>query len=240
MYKLHTKMSFNSIEEYFAQFPDDIQEINVSIQTPYLPNLSRFYNLRVLHCSNNQLTHLPNLPSTLKCLNCSNNKLKHLPTLPFTLTYLCCNKNQLTQLPTLPSTLTDLYCSYNQLTQLPTLPSTLRELFCNFNQLTQLPPLPSTLTCLNFHNNLLPFDNEKNVIYLNEYVIQMRNKINIMIRFKELFYTLKYKSKFRDWLWVHIREPKIRNKYHPDNLIKLLEDRENLTLDELDEFNDNW
>jgi hypothetical protein len=93
---------------------------------------------------------------------------------------------------------------------------------------------------LNFHNNLLPFDNEKNVIYLNEYVIQMRNKINIMIRFKELFYTLKYKNKFRHWLWVHIREPKIRNKYHPDNLIKLLEDRENLTLDELDEFNDNW
>jgi hypothetical protein len=68
----------------------------------------------------------------------------------------------------------------------------------------------------------------------------MRNKTNIIIRFKELFYTLKYKKHFRDLLWVHIREPKIRNKYHPDNLIKMLEDRENLTLDELDELDANW
>jgi hypothetical protein len=89
-------------------------------------------------------------------------------------------------------------------------------------------------------DNLLPFDQEKNMTNMIEYIIQMRNKTNIMIRFKELVYTLKYKSKFRNLLWVHIREPKIRNKYHPDNLIKLLEDRENLTLDELDEFNDNW
>jgi hypothetical protein len=233
-------MNFNSIEEYFAQFPDDIQEINVSIQTPYLPDLSRFYKLKDLVCSNNQLTQLPPLPPTLYYLNCKNNQLTQLPTLPSTLTILFCSDNQLTQLPNLPSTLQRLFCSYNQLTQLPTLPLTLTELFCNFNQLTLLPTLPSTLTCLNFHNNLLPFDNEKNVIYFNEYVIQIRNKTNIIIRFKELFYTLKYKSKFRNWLWVHIREPKIRNKYHPDNLIKLLEDRENLTLDELDVFNDNW
>jgi hypothetical protein len=114
---------------------------------------------------------------------------------------------------------------------------------CNHNQLTQLPPLPSTLQYLVCEHNLLPFDHEENMINMInmiEYIIQMRNKINIMIRFKELFYTLKYKSKFRNLLWVHIREPKIRNKYHPDNLIKLLEDRENLTLDELDEFNNNW
>jgi hypothetical protein len=90
------------------------------------------------------------------------------------------------------------------------------------------------------NHNLLPFDQEKNMTNMIEYIIQMRNETNIMIRFKELFYALKYKSKFRNWLWVHIREPKIRNKYHPDNLIKLLEDRENLTLDELDVFNDNW
>jgi hypothetical protein len=126
------------------------------------------------------------------------------------------------------------------LTQLPPLPPTLTELVCYKNQLTQLPPLPSTLTYLDCRDNLLPFDHEQNMTNMIEYIIQMRNETNIMIRFKELFYTLKYKSKFRNWLWVHIREPKIRNKYHPDNLIKLLEDREHLTLDELDEFNDNW
>jgi hypothetical protein len=146
----------------------------------------------------------------------------------------------LTQLPTLPSTLTELVCYKNQLTQLPPLPSTLQYLDCKHNKLTQLPPLPLTLIHLDCKHNLLPFVNKNNVTNMIEYIIQMRNKTNVMIRFKELVYTLKYKSKFRNLLWVHIREPKIRNKYHPDNLIKLLECRENLTLDELDEFNNNW
>ena len=75
---------------------------------------------------------------------------------------------------------------------------------------------------------------------MTKYIIEMRNKNNIIIRFKELFYVLKYKKQFRDLLWVHIREPKIRNKYHPNNLIKMLEDREKLTLDELDKLDDNW
>jgi hypothetical protein len=88
--------------------------------------------------------------------------------------------------------------------------------------------------------NLLPFDHEKNMTNMMKYIIQMRNITNRIIRFKELFYTLKYKKRFRDLLWVRIREPKIRNKYHPDNLIKLLEHRDNLTLDELDELDDNW
>jgi hypothetical protein len=92
---------------------------------------------------------------------------------------------------------------------------------------------------LDCHNNLLPFDHDTNYTKM-EYIIEMTNKTNIFIRFKELFYTLKYKKLFRDWLWVRIREPKIRNKYHPDNLIKLLKDREKLTLDELDELDDNW
>ena len=75
---------------------------------------------------------------------------------------------------------------------------------------------------------------------MEEYIIQMRNKNNIFVRFKELFYALKYKKQFRHWLWVRIREPKIKAKYHPDNLMKLLEGCEEMTLDELDELNENW
>jgi Leucine-rich repeat (LRR) protein len=253
-------MSFNSIEEYFAQFPDDIESIGVLIQTHYLPDLSRFYKLRELQCTDNQLTQLPTLPPTLKYLTCchneltqlptlpptlimlycSNNELTQLPTLPPTLTMLLCCYNQLTQLPTLPPTLTYLYCSNNQLTQLPNLPSTLTKLLCCNNQLTQLPILPPTLIHLDCQNNLLPFDHHIYETNITKYIIEMRNKNNISIRFKELFYALKYKKRFRDLLWVRIREPKIRNKYHPDNLIKLLEDREKLTLDELDELDYNW
>ena len=194
-------MNFNSIEEYFAKFPDDIKSINVSMQTHYLPDLSRFYKLIDLVCSNNQLTQLPTLPPTLINLYCINNRF--------------------TQLPTLPPTLTHLYCSNNELTQLPTLPSTLEFLDCRYN--------------------LLPFDHEiNNINMMMEYIIEMRNKNNIFIRFKELFYAVKYKKQFRHWLWVHIREPKIRIKYHPDNLIIWLEGPENLRLDELDELDNNW
>ena len=258
-------MIFNSIEEYFAQLPDDIEYINVSIQTHYLPDLSRFYKLTELRCIYNQLTQLPTLPPTLQYLSCCCNKLTQLPTLPPTLIKLYCSNNQLTQLPTLPLTLTMLLCCYNQLTQLPTLPSTLTDLLCYNNQLTQLPSLslileylvccnnqlkqlptlPSTLAHLDCRNNLFPFDHAIYYPIYNDtnkmkYIIEMKNKNNIIIRFKELFYALKYKQQFRDWLWVHIREPKIRNKYHPDNLIKWLEDREGLTLDELDKLDDNW
>jgi hypothetical protein len=148
----------------------------------------------------------------------------------------------LTQLPTLPSTLEFLDCTNNQLTQLPTLPPTLKYLLCSNNQLiTQLPTLPSTLEFLDCRYNLLPFDHEiNNINMMMEYIIEMRNKNNIFIRFKELFYAVKYKKQFRHWLWVRIREPKIRIKYHPDNLIKWLEGPENLRLDELDELDDNW
>lgn len=59
-------------------------------------------------------------------------------------------------------------------------------------------------------------------------------------RFRELFYALKYKQQFRDLLWVKVREPKIRAKYHPDNLIKILEGRDDLDIDELDELMQEW
>ena len=61
-----------------------------------------------------------------------------------------------------------------------------------------------------------------------------------MNRFIELFYTLKYKKQFRSWLWERVREPKIREKYHPDNLLRMLEERGEIDLDELDEIMEKW
>ena len=71
-------MSYQSIEEYFAKFPDDIETINVYFDSYYLPDLSRFYKLKNLSCYNNKLVCLPLLPSTLEILWCSNNKLTYL------------------------------------------------------------------------------------------------------------------------------------------------------------------
>jgi hypothetical protein len=37
-----------------------------------------------------------------------------------------------------------------------------------------------------------------------------------------LFWSLKYKQKFRDWLWLRVRLPKIEMLYHPSKLNELL------------------
>jgi len=319
-----SEMSYQNIEEYFTQFPDNVEKINVNFISNYLPDLSRFYKLKILECDTNQLTCLPLLPPTLKELYCYNNKLTWLPLLPPTLKYLNCLNNQLTYLPDLPSTLKQLSCYNNQLTSFPLLPSTLTVLDCHNNQLTSLPPLPSTLkylncsdnqlaylpsvaasttlkeiwcsdnqlTCLPLlpskleilycHNNkltclpLLPsklemlncennqlrylpslpsrlemfkFYNNSFLDYyikdddcmsMKTYNTQLRKEIKIIKKFRELFYTLKYKKKFIDFLWFHVREPKIKNKYHPSNLMKLLEGKEESTLDELDELLEKW
>jgi hypothetical protein len=59
-------------------------------------------------------------------------------------------------------------------------------------------------------------------------------------RFREMFYALKYKQCFRRLLWEKVREPKIRAKYHPDNLANMLEERGELGVDELDALIDQW
>ena len=75
---------------------------------------------------------------------------------------------------------------------------------------------------------------------MDKYITQLRNQINIVNQFRELFYALKYKKQFQYLLWIKIREPKIKNKYHPSNLIAILEGRDEITLDELDDLIDNW
>ena len=60
-------------------------------------------------------------------------------------------------------------------------------------------------------------------------------KIQIINNFLYLYYSLKFKKKFLNLLWVKIREPQIIKKYHPNNLIKKLQEDINL-----DAFLDNW
>ena len=80
----------------FSKYADDVEEIDISGQRlTSLPDLSRFKNLKRFNCSNNQLTHLPSLPSILQRLECSWNQLTHLPLLPSTLQILECYNNQL-------------------------------------------------------------------------------------------------------------------------------------------------
>ena len=63
----------------------------------------------------------------------------------------------------------------------------------------------------------------------------INQKLKILNNFHYLYYSLKFKKQLRDWLWVKIREPKIREKYHHRYLL------ENLHEDvDLDELLNNW
>lgn len=180
--------------------------------------------LQELYCYYNQLTFLPQLNEKLKFLCCDDNQLTSLPPLKNTQILNCCN-NHLTSLQ-LNEKLVYLVCCSNQLTSLH-LNENLITLHCTNNQLTSLHlnEKLKTLYCTN------------NPIYE---IINIRNKciikqLKILNRFCYLYYCLKFKKQFRDWLWVKIREPKIREKYSHNYLIKNLHKNT-----DLDELLDNW
>lgn len=194
-------------------------------------------SLEYLECSYNQLIKLPDLPSKLENLICKDNQLSELPPLPESLLVLDCDNNYLIVLPELPSKLKTLSCGSNRLKHLPELPSTLNYLECWINELTRLPLIPRTLTFLVCGCNLLP------EWYEQEWETDIKvyvNKIITIQKFINLFYILKYKTQFRHWLWAKVREPKIKAKYHPDNLIKMLEENGEMEIDELDEMMEQW
>jgi len=218
-------------------------------QIEILPQLPK--RLESLFCNNNQLTILPPLPESLLLLCCDCNKLKTIPPLSENLETLWCCGNRLQSLPHLPEKMSGLFCKDNQLKILPQLPKNLERLFCNNNQLTTLPHLPENLNSLFCSDNCLgylPIINKKiisfwygwcdnNPIYeilyngININLYKIRDRIQQLYNFRHLYYSLKFKKKFSNWLWVKIREPKIMVQYHPSNLFNTLDEN-----DDLDEF----
>lgn len=226
---------------------------------PELPSTLTF-----LECSNNRLKTLPELPSNLThiycCFNelenfpftltscklvvfyCRCNQLINLPSFPSSLKELNCNQNQLHRLPDFPSSLTYISCSYNELKCLPKLPVLLKVIYCDYNNLSNLPELPDALIKISLYGNpfVLRYENESPI--LNDKLEKLKKEIKTIIRLNELFYALKFKNQFRRWLWELIREPKIRAKYHPDNLLKILEENSigEMDVDQIDAIMDQW
>lgn len=193
------------IEKYINSLPDDIRYIDVSnSKLTYLPDLSRFTELRQLKCSNNNLTSLPALPPTIAVLFCYDNKITRLPPLPPDLYYLDCNNNLITTIPQpLPPDLDKLYCCNNLLTFLPNLHENIRvsRFFYYDNPI----------------HDIIRYDT---VWWPREY---LHIKIRILNQFRILYYSMKFKTRFRDWLWIKIREPKIKHYYSPVKLIERIE-----------------
>ena len=133
-----------------------------------LTGLEFFSKLTDLSCGNNQLTSLPELPSTIQTVYARTNKfttltitgkpnLKSLDVENNTLlTSLLCQNNALTTLKVSGcSALTDLSCQNNQLASLGTLPNSLNTIECHNNNLTSLGTLPNSLTYLDCAHNQL-------------------------------------------------------------------------------------
>lgn len=235
-------MPFN-IDYYLSEFEDNITFLDLSNKhLKILPDLSRFTNLRRLDCQFNRLIHLQHLPISLIVLNCSHNRLIQLPELPPKLRKLYCSNNQLIDLPNIyHKPLRDLNCSFNDLTQLPQLNLQLKKLDCSFNNITSIPNLPQSLQGLSCDNNelyalpLLPeslkdivmYENPvsdifyENMLY-NDNIESVRPIAKILYNFKHMYYSLKFKNKFRKILWEQIREPHIKNHYSPENLQDIL------------------
>lgn len=212
-----------------------------------LPQLNE--NLTCLDCKHNCLTSLPPLPQNLDTLLCNNNKLSSLPDLNQELHELSCEYNQITCLPNLNQNLKILVCSNNQLTSLPQLNENLKQLYCDYNRLKILPQLNANLKILycknnrlyslpNLNTNLTFINYEKNPIcgvITGRNINLIRPQIQTLNRVRHLYYCLKFKSRFRHWLWVKIREPKIIAHFHPSYLVENLHD-----MDKLDELLNNW
>ena len=112
-------------------------------------------SLTYLSCSNCNLTSFyPFASSSLTVLNCSNNFLTSLPSFPASMSYLNCSNNNLTAL-NLPLTLSYLNCSLNQITSLPsTLPTGLYTFLADNNNIQLMPStLPNSIVSMSMNNN---------------------------------------------------------------------------------------
>ena len=201
-------MDFNIeeyIEKYINELPDNVEYIILTYKgLNYIPDLSRFYNLTELRCGHNFLTSLPLLPPSLERLYCDHNRLTLLPQFNARLQELDCSTNRLTCLPPFNEDLELLFCYNNYIDRLPYFNNTLRGFYDYNNPINQIIEASSNLHDLN----------------------EKKRIVKILHKFRYLYYSLKFKKQFRDWLWIRIREPKIKEKYSCENLLKLLENKD--------------
>jgi hypothetical protein len=73
------------------------------------------------------------------------------------------------------------------------------------------------------------------IIIYNSHMNTIKQNIKILNRFRFLYYSLKLKNKFRKWLWEKVREPKIKQRYHPSVLLEVLKDKDINDIDDIDE-----
>ena len=56
-------------------------------------------------------------------------------------------------------------------------------------------------------------------------------------KFRELYYTLKCKKRLRHYYYEYVLKPKMERVYHPNNLIKLIE---NIDINQFEKVIEDW
>jgi Leucine-rich repeat (LRR) protein len=232
-------MKIFHIDEYLNALSNDIIELDISNKNlTNLPDLSRFYRLRILCCNINQIRQLPLLPPTLEEFNCSYNQIEQIHNLPPTLRILYCGFNQITKfehlphalkilhfsynqnekLPNLPHTLEEIYCNNNNIKSLDCLPLSIRILYCNHNQIEKLPYLP-TLEMLNCCDNQIKwFDrlpHTLQILYCDDnplpsFVIEFWKGVS---KLRNTYFASKYGSRIEKYYIKNIRNKEINKNF---------------------------
>lgn len=218
----------NCYDNRFEQFP----KVGNNLKTLYINNnnirvLSNFYNLEHLACTHNKIHKVTFLSKKLKTLNISYNLITSFTQLQ-NIHSINISHNNIRVLPN-SEHLLYLKCNDTQITYLPYYPK-LKHLFCyNINNLICLPIYPNLLE---IHYSNTP---------IHSYILSLGvNDTDVMtiLRLRNTYYYKKYGYRFRDYLWDKVRRPKAEEKYHPNNLLKLLESCGEE--DDLDEILSKW
>jgi Leucine-rich repeat (LRR) protein len=213
-------MATFNIESYLDSLSSDTEIINISNKNlTYLPSLKRFFKLKVLDCSSNQIKQLDNLPNNLEILDCSSNQIKQLDNLPNNLEILYCSNNQIKQFDNLPNNLEKLNCYNNQIKQLDNIPLTLEILNCSSNQITQLNNLPHSLEFLWCYNNQITqlnnLPNTLKILYCSHnpipsFKLEYWKGIS---KFRKIYFISKYSSRLERYYIKNVRNKRINKDY---------------------------
>lgn len=175
-------------------------------------------SLTKLVCLVNNLTALPPLPITLKQLNVGYNKINYLPELPSKLEVLCANNNYITQLPEIPLSLRKLVANNNKI-------EIIQPFSRYYGLYTVLDSNPIYNLAVSTYSSFGQFGTimRGSVMGLGMVETDMIIAyINKLMKFRKFYYTQKYKPQFHKWLWIYVREKKIKTLYSPKRLAELL------------------
>jgi hypothetical protein len=165
-------------KELLDKYSREIEVLDISNNNiKGILRLNKFYRLKELNCSNNQITRIKSFPSSLQYLNCYNNQITKIKNLPRWMKSFNCSKNPITYLeypfeipPTkYPKNLTHLILSnYNE--PLDNLPNTITYLNIGYLYRQSLDNLPNSIMHLKIGNSFdKPLDNLPNTITCLEF-----------------------------------------------------------------------